>query len=72
MKCLFAFSALTIITCSRRDSGLVETVNGPLNYNEDWGYYQIRPSAYMFWWLFSVNATEERPLLLWHTVNQNF
>jgi serine carboxypeptidase 1 len=43
----------------------VQTPNGPLKYDEDWGYVTVRPNAHTFWWLQTVKSDTSRPLILW-------
>ncbi|CAJ0590577.1 unnamed protein product [Cylicocyclus nassatus] len=43
----------------------VNTWNGQLQYDEDWGYVDIRPGAHTFWWLYAVKPANNRPLILW-------
>ncbi|CAJ0940086.1 unnamed protein product, partial [Mesorhabditis belari] len=46
-------------------SNTVNTWNGTLSYIEDWGYVKIRDNANTFWWLYSVQPSNNRPLFLW-------
>ncbi|CAJ0582651.1 unnamed protein product, partial [Mesorhabditis spiculigera] len=46
-------------------SNTVTTWNGTLSYTEDWGYVKIRDNANTFWWLYSVQPANNRPLFLW-------
>ncbi|XP_060523995.1 retinoid-inducible serine carboxypeptidase-like [Cylas formicarius] len=37
-------------------------------YDQEWGYVNVREQAYIFWWLYFTNATQnpyERPLAIW-------
>ncbi|VDL81780.1 unnamed protein product [Nippostrongylus brasiliensis] len=34
-------------------------------YDEDWGYVDIRSAAHTFWWLYAVKPANNRPLILW-------
>ncbi|KJH51452.1 serine carboxypeptidase [Dictyocaulus viviparus] len=43
----------------------VNTWNGPLQYDEDWGYTDVRENAHIFWWLYAVKPKMNRPLILW-------
>ncbi|XP_067004537.1 retinoid-inducible serine carboxypeptidase [Anabrus simplex] len=33
--------------------------------DQDWGYYEVRPGAHMFYWLYHTMASSERPLVIW-------
>ncbi len=37
--------------------------------DQTWAYVNVRPDAYMFWWLYGCNNSrlvrEDRPLVLW-------
>ncbi|CAI5449951.1 unnamed protein product [Caenorhabditis angaria] len=44
----------------------VNTWDGLLQYDEDWGYVDIRKNAHTFWWLYAVKpANQNRPLFVW-------
>ncbi|VDO34754.1 unnamed protein product [Haemonchus placei] len=43
----------------------VNTWDGLLQYDEDWGYVDIRTGAHTFWWLYAVKPANGRPLILW-------
>ncbi|KHJ91716.1 hypothetical protein OESDEN_08408, partial [Oesophagostomum dentatum] len=43
----------------------VNTWNGLLQYDEDWGYVDVRTGAHTFWWLYAVKPANNRPLILW-------
>jgi len=45
--------------------GSVNTPDGVLQYDEDWGYVDIRANAHTFWWLYAVKPANNRPLFLW-------
>lgn len=38
-------------------------------HDQSWGYVNVRPSAYMFWWVYGCTDTsvprEDRPLVMW-------
>ncbi|XP_068083903.1 retinoid-inducible serine carboxypeptidase-like [Anabrus simplex] len=33
--------------------------------DQDWGYYEVRPGAHMFYWLYYTKASSDRPLVIW-------
>jgi len=43
-------------------------------HDQSWGYVNVRPSAYMFWWVYGCTDTsvprEDRPLVMWLQVRQ--
>lgn len=41
-------------------------------YDEDWGYADIRADSHTFWWLYAVKPANGRPLILWLQVWQVF
>ncbi|VDO87352.1 unnamed protein product [Heligmosomoides polygyrus] len=43
----------------------VNTWGGLLQYDEDWGYADIRADSHTFWWLYAVKPANGRPLILW-------
>ncbi|PAV90047.1 hypothetical protein WR25_07667 [Diploscapter pachys] len=43
----------------------VNTWSGVLQYDEDWGYVDIRANAHTFWWLYAVKPANNRPLFVW-------
>ena len=49
-------------------------VNG--ENKEAWGYVNVRPNAYMFWWLYFYDDPSENyanhPLVIWLQVSDNF
>uniref|UniRef100_A0A914P687 Serine carboxypeptidase n=1 Tax=Panagrolaimus davidi TaxID=227884 RepID=A0A914P687_9BILA len=60
---IFATTFLFVGFCHSQDT--VETPNGKLKYDEDWGYVTVRENAHTFWWLMSVKNDPTRPLILW-------
>ena len=48
------------------DSNSVNTWGGVIQYDEDWGYVDIRTNAHTFWWLYQAKpANSQRPLFVW-------
>lgn len=44
------------------------TLAGPVEKKEAWGYVNVRKDAYMFWWLYYTDQTEDYtsyPLVIW-------
>ncbi|XP_067003352.2 retinoid-inducible serine carboxypeptidase [Anabrus simplex] len=33
--------------------------------DQDWGFYEVRPGAHMFYWLYYTKASSDRPLVIW-------
>lgn len=62
---IFIFLAVLISA----KSTIIHTVSGNLEYRESWGYANVRPKAFMFWWLYytdpAVSAVSNRPLYMW-------
>ncbi|CAI2354359.1 unnamed protein product [Caenorhabditis sp. 36 PRJEB53466] len=51
---------------SAGEHNTVNTWGGVLQYDEDWGYVDIRANAHTFWWLYAVKpADSQRPLFVW-------
>ncbi|RCN25898.1 serine carboxypeptidase [Ancylostoma caninum] len=58
----------TLLFCASLGTAVHNTVNtwnGLLQYDEDWGYADIRTGAHTFWWLYAVKPANDRPLILW-------
>ena len=55
-------AALAIPAVKLRDGGYTIPA-------EVWAYVNVRPNAYMFWWLYGCNNSslvrEEQPLVMW-------
>uniref|UniRef100_A0A182P9E3 Carboxypeptidase n=1 Tax=Anopheles epiroticus TaxID=199890 RepID=A0A182P9E3_9DIPT len=46
---------------------ILVTADGFGSGKQHWGYSEVRPRAYIFWWLYQAqtNRYEERPLIIW-------
>ncbi|VDM65524.1 unnamed protein product [Strongylus vulgaris] len=65
MLCRLATALLVCVSLGEAVHNTVNTWNGLLQYDEDWGYVDIRPGAHTFWWLYAVKPANNRPLILW-------
>ncbi|CAD6196523.1 unnamed protein product [Caenorhabditis auriculariae] len=68
MPRLLSLAVALIFAPAFLDAGAHNTVNtwnGTLQYDEDWGYVDIRANAHTFWWLYAVKPANNRPLFVW-------
>ncbi|CAB3398178.1 unnamed protein product [Caenorhabditis bovis] len=64
LSLLFIFTLISSISAG--DHNTVNTWDGVIQYDEDWGYADIRNGAHTFWWLFAKKpADPKRPLFVW-------
>lgn len=66
MNLLLTVLVSLLAAVSAGEHNTVNTWGGVLQYDEDWGYVDIRANAHTFWWLYAVKPVDpKRPLFVW-------
>ncbi|KAG8186687.1 hypothetical protein JTE90_014761 [Oedothorax gibbosus] len=61
-------STCVALFCSLLTLAIVSVSSGPVEKKEAWGYVNVRKDAYMFWWLYYTDRSEDYtsyPLVIW-------
>lgn len=71
MRAEFVLALFAVVFVVGSNATSVNTFGGVINYDEKWGYSNVRSQAHTFWWLYAAqNSSANRPLILWLQVFQ--